>query len=208
MYEAFKYRQREITALQEENERLRKSAESAWNQAEKAQEDRNKYGVHLSAALRGEKRDDEPEDARLDQVRELLSERDHYKTQLDLACQDGLTPADAKKLHEFNHGLSAENERLKSASSIIEFTDGLIASMFAMRWTGPESEDLQLAKATLYKSLKNQTDGFWSGHTAYHIMIDGGFLFDAKSNTNKVLTPLGRQFMRDIEVEALKEPKP
>jgi len=101
--------------------------------------------------------------------------------------------------------LQEENDRLKAASSISEFTDGLIASMFAINWTGPESEDLQLAKATLYKSLKNQTDGFWSGHTAYHIMIDGGFLFDGKSNTNKTLTPLGRQFMRDIEMEALQE---
>jgi len=28
------------------------------------------------------------------------------------------------------------------------------------------------------KTLRNQINGFWSGHTAYHIAVDGGFLKD------------------------------
>ena len=42
-------------------------------QLEQAQEDRKKYGVHLAAALKGEKRKDEPQDWRLDRVREIVA---------------------------------------------------------------------------------------------------------------------------------------
>ena len=37
---------------------------------------------------------------------------EHYKTQLDLVCEEGYTPADAAKLRELNHGLAADIDLL------------------------------------------------------------------------------------------------
>lgn len=51
----------------------------------------------------------------------------------------------------------------------------------------------------LYKNLSDQVRGCWSGHTAYHIMIDGGFLIDDKKSTHKKLTAIGKIFMDDME---------
>ena len=47
------------------------------------------------------------------------------------------------------------------------------------------------------KTLRDQVAGFWSGHTAYHIVIDGGFLKDAKSGEEKQLTALGEAFLSE-----------
>ena len=49
----------------------------------------------------------------------------------------------------------------------------------------------------LAKTLRNQIEGYWSGHTAYHIAIDGGFLKDAKSGEEKHLTALGVAFLQE-----------
>lgn len=56
-------------------------------------------------------------------------------------------------------------------------------------------------RAQLYKNLGNQIDGYWSGSSAYNIMTKGGFLIDAKRNTNKQLTELGKMFMSDFEAK-------
>jgi hypothetical protein len=45
------------------------------------------------------------------------------------------------------------------------------------------------------KTLRNQIDGYWSGHTAYHIAVHGGFLVDSKRSTHKRLTALGAAFL-------------
>jgi len=51
-------------------------------------------------------------------------------------------------------------------------------------------------KAQLSKTLQNQIDGYWSGHTAYSIAVDGGFLIDTKHGTYKELTELGKTFLK------------
>lgn len=48
------------------------------------------------------------------------------------------------------------------------------------------------------KTLQNQIDGYWSGHTAYNIVVHGGFLVDAKSGEEKKLTTKGQRFLYDF----------
>ena len=78
--------------------------------------------------------------------------------------------------------------------------DKIIGKLFSERWT----ENLALApiedqRKQLFKTLRDQTNGYWSGHTAYHLAVDGGFLIDGKSNTNKQLTELGKIFMESMK---------
>lgn len=49
------------------------------------------------------------------------------------------------------------------------------------------------------KALRNQLDGYWSGHTIYQIMVQGGFLHDAKSSEKKRLTQLGAAFLQEVK---------
>ncbi|MCV6612403.1 MAG: hypothetical protein OIF55_16700 [Amphritea sp.] len=56
---------------------------------------------------------------------------------------------------------------------------------------------VQEKRKQLAKTLKNQVDGYWSGHTAYWIAVNGGFLHDAKSSSKKKLTALGVAFMNE-----------
>ncbi|GAB0151794.1 hypothetical protein [Marinobacterium sp. BA1] len=51
----------------------------------------------------------------------------------------------------------------------------------------------------IIKNLKNQLDGYWSGHTIYNILVHGGFLHDAKTSEQKRLTALGIVFLREAE---------
>lgn len=55
-------------------------------------------------------------------------------------------------------------------------------------------------RALIARTLRNQIDGYWSGHTAYHIVVDGGFLKDAKVGAVKHLTKLGHLFLLEFEV--------
>ena len=82
--------------------------------------------------------------------------------------------------------------------------DKIIYKLFSTRWTDDLNNlPIEDMRNQLYKNLKNQVDGFWSGHTAYHIMVDGGFIIDSKriylkdSNRakGKKLTSLGKMFM-------------
>jgi hypothetical protein len=78
--------------------------------------------------------------------------------------------------------------------------DKIIGKLFSERWT----ENLALApiedqRKQLFKTLRDQTNGYWSGHTAYHLAVEGGFLIDGKSNTNKQLTELGKIFMESMD---------
>lgn len=78
--------------------------------------------------------------------------------------------------------------------------DEYIEEAFKSRWVGESVlSSLENMKAQLYKNLKNQIDGYWSGHTAYHLMIDYGFLIDAKheNGKRKNLTRLGVLFIED-----------
>ena len=75
-------------------------------------------------------------------------------------------------------------------------TDEYIDKIFeGTNFGGPINNCTEEKRKILKKSLKNQIDGFWSGFTIYHIMIDGGFLIDAKTTEDKKLTFLGKEFM-------------
>lgn len=75
-------------------------------------------------------------------------------------------------------------------------TDKIIKKLFSERWTDNlANAEIEVQRRQLYKTLRDQARGYWSGHTAYHLAVDGGFLIDAKSNTNKKLTALGQMFM-------------
>lgn len=46
-------------------------------------------------------------------------------------------------------------------------------------------------------TLRTQVAGFWAGHTAYNIVVQGGFLHDAKRGDIKRLTQLGAAFLEE-----------
>ncbi len=80
--------------------------------------------------------------------------------------------------------------------------DQVIFNLFSDRWVEKNAfvtKDIDSMKWQLHKNLKNQIDGYWSGHTAYHLMVDGGFLIDAKSGAEKKLTAIGQVFMDNYE---------
>lgn len=75
----------------------------------------------------------------------------------------------------------------------------IIKKLFSERWTkNLANADIDDQRAQLRKTLRDQTNGYWSGHTAYYLAVDGGFLIDAKSGTDKKLTALGELFMNPI----------
>lgn len=80
----------------------------------------------------------------------------------------------------------------------------IISEMFAKNWCGAAANDLELARKQLHKNLKDQTNGYWSGHSAYQIMTKGGFLVDEKHVNGKAkkLTALGKKFMSSYEANA------
>jgi hypothetical protein len=61
----------------------------------------------------------------------------------------------------------------------------------------PTNNCVEMKRKQLAKTLQDQVDGYWSGHTAYHIVVDGGFLKNGKRSTNKELTALGVAFMQE-----------
>lgn len=78
--------------------------------------------------------------------------------------------------------------------------DEIISKTFNKYWHGDEVlKSLDNMKAQLYKNLNDQCNSYWSGSGAYCIMTKGGFLFDGKSCTEKVLTPLGEMFMEEYK---------
>lgn len=87
--------------------------------------------------------------------------------------------------------------------------DKIIHKLFSSRWSGDlNSSPIGDMRKQLHKNLKNQVDGYWSGHTAYYIMVDGGFLIDSKRKRiegsgmaeGKKLTTLGEMFMESMLV--------
>ena len=83
--------------------------------------------------------------------------------------------------------------------------DGMIFELFTERWCGEAvTENIDTMRSQLHKSLRDQTAGYWSGHTAYWIMVDGGFLEDAKyvNRRPKILTDLGQKFMEEFRVKS------
>lgn len=76
--------------------------------------------------------------------------------------------------------------------------DEVISKLFSDRWSGEASSNLEIAKKQLAKNLRDQLNGHWSGHTAYSIMVDGGFLIDSKPGTEKKLTAIGKILMDEM----------
>lgn len=75
--------------------------------------------------------------------------------------------------------------------------DKIIDIMFdAKGWGIPDT--IEAKRAQLHKNLTDQVNGWWSGSTAYYIMVNGGFLIDGKPNTFKKLTVLGEMFMESM----------
>jgi hypothetical protein len=87
-------------------------------------------------------------------------------------------------------------------------TNTIIQKLFSERWTKNLSKaPIEDMRQQLYENLQNQVDGYWSGHTAYGIMVDGGFLIDSKRirikdtgmAKGKILTVLGEMFMESMK---------
>ncbi|GIC20770.1 hypothetical protein [Vibrio cholerae] len=77
--------------------------------------------------------------------------------------------------------------------------DQIIHGLFSTRWSGDlRNAPIKRMREQLYKNLKDQLNGYWSGHTAYHILIDGGFIVDAPKG-KKVATKLGQMFIGEME---------
>jgi hypothetical protein len=83
----------------------------------------------------------------------------------------------------------------------------IIQKLFSERWTKNLADaPIEAQREQLFKNLQNQIDGYSSGHTAYHIMVDGGFLVDSKRvriegtgmAKGKRLTILGKMFMESM----------
>lgn len=81
--------------------------------------------------------------------------------------------------------------------------DNYITEAFNARWSGIFGDDdsLDSMKKQLHKNLTDQINGYWSGHTAYGIMRDYGFIIDTDHENRKAkkLTKLGELFMKSME---------
>ncbi|WP_051560584.1 hypothetical protein [Marinobacterium jannaschii] len=82
----------------------------------------------------------------------------------------------------------------------MNITDDFINSLFEGTNFGEAINNSVTKKRNLIaKTLRNQLDGFWSGHTAYSIVVTGGLLLDTKSGQPKHLTAIGEAFMKEYE---------
>ncbi len=82
-------------------------------------------------------------------------------------------------------------------------TDEFINKLFeGTNFGKPINGCVQKKREQIAKTLRDQTAGYWSGHTAYHIAVNGGFLKDAKRSTNKELTAFGAAFMSEFNAKA------
>lgn len=78
----------------------------------------------------------------------------------------------------------------------------IIRELFEANWVGESTlSSIDNMRQQLAKNLQNQLDGYWSGSTAYHIMVKGGFLIDSKKGEKKELTKLGEKFMSEMSIE-------
>jgi len=77
-------------------------------------------------------------------------------------------------------------------------TDSFINDIFAGTNFGEKiNNSVKAKREQIAKTLNDQINGYWSGHTAYHIVVNAGFLFDAKTDEDKKLTALGVSFLQE-----------
>ena len=51
----------------------------------------------------------------------------------------------------------------------------------------------------IHKTLTDLSAGYWSGHTAYHLVLKAKLIVDGKTRTAKELTPLGLAFINEFK---------
>jgi|GEM_PF-2422330 len=102
---------------------------------------------------------------------------------------------------QYEPGLKIESSQVlaelcESNLSDQETIDKIIYNLFDRSWSGESTlKSLDAMKKQLWKNLTDQMHGYWSGSTAYSIMVTGGFLVDGKKGTNKQLTVRGMVFV-------------
>jgi len=75
----------------------------------------------------------------------------------------------------------------------------VIKKLYGDMWSGDLSNSpIEDQREQLHKTLTDQLNGYWSGHTAYHLAVYGGFLIDSKRDSIKVLTSFGEMFMESM----------
>lgn len=100
----------------------------------------------------------------------------------------------SKEIEQLTEQLANANERV---------IDSIIEPLYKARWSGDlANSPVSEMRHQLFKTLRDQTMGYWSGHTAYNIAVDGGFLINDKKGANKRLTSLGALF---VEQEQLRK---
>ncbi|HIF6162878.1 TPA: hypothetical protein ACX3IN_003882 [Vibrio parahaemolyticus] len=78
--------------------------------------------------------------------------------------------------------------------------DQVIHDLFSNNWTSDlRTAPIDKMRAQLYKNLKDQLAGYWTGHTAYWILVNGGFIVDGPKGTAKQLTRFGSMFKEEME---------
>ena len=84
--------------------------------------------------------------------------------------------------------------------------DSIIEPLYKTRWSGDLSDaPVSEMRDQLFKTLRDQTMGYWSGHAAYNIAVDGGFLINDKKGANKRLSSLGAMFVEQEQLRKEKE---
>lgn len=78
--------------------------------------------------------------------------------------------------------------------------DQIIHELFSTYWVGSLSYGpIKSQRSQLYKNLKDQLTGYWTGHTAYHMLVTGGFIVDGPRGKAKAITALGSMFKEEME---------
>lgn len=78
-------------------------------------------------------------------------------------------------------------------------TDEFINELFINTNFGkPINDSIRKKKYLLGETLKHLTEGYWVGHTAFHIALDGGFIKDGKKSEPKELTAFGNAFITQL----------
>lgn len=105
-----------------------------------------------------------------------------------------------------HRGIKADNQLTGNDMSVV--SDDYVNSLFDGANFGAKiNGDVTEKRKQIAKTLRNQVGGYWSGHTAYWIAVNGGFLIDGKRSTDKKLTELGRQFLAEQDPEWLEIPQ-
>jgi len=83
------------------------------------------------------------------------------------------------------------------SNKIIVLSDDYINQLFeGTNFGAGINNSTKEKKCLIVRTLQNQISGYWSGHTAYHIAVNGGFLKDSKKGSKKKLTALGHAFLQ------------